>query len=40
MFNPNGASSVSVDLDVPEAGTNSIYFKVLRAMPDMNTFNE
>jgi hypothetical protein len=36
MFNPNGASSVSVELDAPEAGTNNLYFKFLRAMPDMD----
>lgn len=39
MFNPNGAGSVSVELDTPEAGTNNMFFKVLRAWPDMSRLN-
>jgi hypothetical protein len=35
MFNPNGASSIVIEMDAPEAGTNNIYFNVLRAMPDL-----
>jgi hypothetical protein len=36
MLNPNGSSSASIELDAPEAGTGNIYFKLLRAIPDLN----
>ena len=39
MFNPNGASSASVELDTLEAGTSNLYFRMLRAWPDMNQLN-
>ena len=37
MINPNGASSASVTPDVPESPDRSpgIYFRLLRAWPDM-----
>ena len=36
MFNPNGASSASVELDTLEAGTSNLYFRMLRAWPDLD----
>jgi hypothetical protein len=35
MFNPNGSSSITIELDAPESGTNNIFFNALRAMPDL-----
>jgi hypothetical protein len=34
-YNPNGAGSITIEMDAPEAGTRNIFFNVVRAMPDL-----